>query len=69
VTGGRLTVEIADNGRGLPATLDHKSGTANIQERAALLDGTAVWSSQPGRGTRLTWSVPLPTGATSVAAH
>ncbi|MFD1211255.1 GAF domain-containing sensor histidine kinase [Arthrobacter sp. GCM10027362] len=55
----RLELAIADNGRGIPAAAP-RSGLANIESRARLLDGTFKIESAPGRGTKLIWNVPLP---------
>ena len=62
---GRLTVLVADNGRGfeLDAALDSRQrslGLFGMRERAALVAGTLELSSAPGRGTRVRLIVPLP---------
>lgn len=55
---GWLTLEIADNGPGLPKQRGGAHGPVGIRERAEALGGTAAWSSTPGGGTRVTWRVP-----------
>lgn len=57
---GRLVVEVEDDGAGfVPATPSVGRGLENVHERAAVLDGTLQIDSAPGKGTRLTLSVPL----------
>lgn len=57
---GALTVEVEDDGRGLPA--DHRSGVGlpSMRERAAEVGGTCTISSPPGGGTRVHAMLPLP---------
>jgi signal transduction histidine kinase len=61
----RLTVTIADNGRGFDvAKAMHASQTAtfgltNMRERALLLNGSLVIHSRPGDGTKVTLQLPL----------
>jgi len=60
---GRLTLTVADNGRGFtPAALVETDclGLAGMRERAALVGGTLDLTSQPGRGTRVEFTLPLP---------
>ena len=54
-----LTVEIADNGRGIPAQNTRTGGLANMRQRAEQLGGTCEFSTPPGGGTQVRWSVPL----------
>lgn len=58
---GALTITVADGGRGFdPGTVESTSGgLIGMRERAKLLHGTFVLSSAPGRGTRLTVTLPL----------
>jgi signal transduction histidine kinase len=58
---GQATVQVEDDGVGLPAAPSRKSGLANLAERAEGRHGTFEATPGPsGRGTRLTWTVPLP---------
>lgn len=62
-SGGRLQIEIADNGTGFSAGALKKPrsfGIAGMRERVLPLDGTLEISSRPGRGTKLKVSIPLP---------
>ncbi|MDD0840089.1 histidine kinase [Curvibacter sp. HBC61] len=57
-----LTLEIADNGRGIdPAELakPRSFGLKGLKERARMAGGWLDISSQPGRGTAITLTVPL----------
>lgn len=57
-----LTLEIADNGRGIaPEMLDKPKafGLKGLQERARTVDGWLDISSRPGKGTSVILSVPL----------
>jgi signal transduction histidine kinase len=53
-----VVLTVSDNGRGLPKDYA-ESGLANIRDRAESHGGTVDLASQPGGGTRLTWTVPL----------
>jgi signal transduction histidine kinase len=57
-----LSVEVSDNGVGftqLPAYPGHL-GLRSMRERATILGGTFELDSEPGRGTRVRASIPLP---------
>lgn len=56
--GAELTVMVADNGRGLPGSVD-ESGLANVRTRAQRLGGECTVTSSPGLGTKVCWQVPL----------
>jgi len=58
---GQLHVRIADNGRGLPATSPTAGhdGIANMRARVEKLGGHFAISSEPGRGTTVSFSAPL----------
>ncbi|MBN9102773.1 MULTISPECIES: GAF domain-containing protein [unclassified Pseudonocardia] len=56
--GPELLVEVVDDGIGIdPAAA--RSGLHNLEDRAAACGGTLVVQPMPGRGTRLSWRVPL----------
>ena len=57
---GRVTVEVEDDGAGLPPDRDRKSGTDNLAARARRHGGTfTLGTTSEGRGTLLTWAAPL----------
>ncbi|MBI4624597.1 MAG: response regulator [Verrucomicrobia bacterium] len=59
----RLVLTVQDNGRGITAAeiRDTKSiGLLGMCERAALLGGEVSFHGEPGRGTLVTVSIPLP---------
>jgi signal transduction histidine kinase len=61
VSDGRLELHIADNGGGFePMSASGGNGLVNMRRRAAELHGTLALRSQPGQGTELTLTVPLP---------
>jgi signal transduction histidine kinase len=55
--GGRVAVEIADDGVG-GADAAHGSGLRGLADRVGALDGTLSLDSPPGRGTRLRVELP-----------
>jgi signal transduction histidine kinase len=58
---GRMELRISDNGRGFElSTAGTGNGLVNMQRRATGLGGTLQLQSEPGRGTDLKLSVPLP---------
>ena len=65
---GTVTLDVRDNGRGLPTAgpaegTDRRNrgrGLAGIRERVAALGGHLVVESDPGEGTALAVSIPLP---------
>ncbi|HWS57645.1 MAG TPA: GAF domain-containing protein [Actinotalea sp.] len=59
---GTVTVEVEDDGTGLPVGRDRRSGTDNLAARARRHGGTfTLGTTAEGRGTLLTWQVPLRT--------
>ncbi|MFN3409683.1 MAG: two-component regulator propeller domain-containing protein [Limisphaerales bacterium] len=64
VSEANLEIEIEDNGRGLPAETTDMAGNGlgNLQTRLAQVGGRCLVESQPGRGTRVRFLVPLPVG-------
>jgi signal transduction histidine kinase len=55
-----LTIDITDDGVGLPPALPRKSGLANLHQRAADLGGAFSLETPANGGTRLHWTIPLP---------
>jgi signal transduction histidine kinase len=56
-----FVLQVSDNGRGLPATRT-ESGLANLRARAERLGGTMIIGGNvDGRGTRITWTIPIST--------
>ena len=58
-TGG-LTVEISDDGIGMPREFTFGIGLISIRERCAELGGSWSIQSQPGHGTQISAWLPLP---------
>lgn len=54
-----LTVDIIDNGSGIPADNPRVSGLANMTHRAEHLGGTCEITTPPEGGTRVHWTAPL----------
>ncbi|SDC13902.1 sensor histidine kinase [Actinokineospora iranica] len=60
----RLGLLVRDDGRGLPPSIRHRSGLANMVQRARRWRGDCeIDSPEPG-GTRVDWAVPLPSAGT-----
>jgi signal transduction histidine kinase len=60
---GHLAVVVADDGRGFdPAADGEGNGLESMRRRAVALGGTFEVDAAPGRGTRVTLSVPLGAG-------
>jgi len=57
--GDDLTVEVVDDGIGMPAHVG-RSGLRNVEQRAAVLGGELRMARAGEHGTRLLWRVPLP---------
>ncbi|HET6848938.1 MAG TPA: GAF domain-containing sensor histidine kinase [Gaiellales bacterium] len=58
---GRLEVNVEDNGSGIDQELPSSGyGLMGMRERAALVGGTIEIASEPGRGTRVSASIPVP---------
>jgi len=54
-----LEAWVTDNGRGMPETLERRSGLSNLQARAEAHGGTLFTAAGPQGGTQLVWRVPL----------
>jgi signal transduction histidine kinase len=54
-----LTVEVIDDGCGIPKDNQRRSGLANMQRRAAEVGGDCTITAAPDGGTRVCWTAPL----------
>ena len=57
---GFLKLTVQDNGKGFVPSLEKGMGIVGMQERVVSLSGTMTMDSTPGRGTTLTFNLPLP---------
>jgi signal transduction histidine kinase len=58
-SGGVLTFEVSDNGKGFDVTsVNRGAGLTNMMDRLDALGGSFAMSSTPGRGTRIFGSLP-----------
>lgn len=57
-----LSIDITDNGCGIPVDNQRRSGLANLQYRAERVGGTCQVTSPLGGGTRVHWTAPLTAG-------
>jgi two-component system CheB/CheR fusion protein len=59
---GKLVLEIADNGQGLPDDANHRQGLGlrTMAFRARILGGNLELKSAPGGGTLIHCSIPYP---------
>lgn len=57
--GDEFSLEVTDDGHGVPADNRRSSGLANMRRRAELLGGTCEITSAPQRGTTVQWTVPV----------
>jgi signal transduction histidine kinase len=55
----RVLAEVSDDGIGLPAEADRRSGLDNLTERARRHDGDCLTMDRPGGGTVLSWRASL----------
>ncbi|MGW4370611.1 GAF domain-containing protein [Nocardia takedensis] len=58
--GDEVTIEIVDDGRGIDTAKTRRSGLANLAARADEAGGSFEIAPNPGGGTILRWSAPLP---------
>ena len=63
VDAGALSVDVADDGRGLAADAVAGVGLSSMRERAAEMGGTCLVDDAPGGGTRVHARLPVPGGA------
>ncbi len=54
-----LCIEVADNGKGMPANAI-RGGLADLRQRAESVGGTLTIGDGDGGGTRVHWAAPLP---------
>lgn len=54
-----VSVEVSDDGSGLPPVLSRRSGLDNLTERARRHGGTCTAGPRAGGGTTLHWQIPL----------
>ena len=57
--GDVLVIEVTDDGIGIPDDPARRSGTRNLDDRAATVRGTCALSRVASAGTRLVWTAPL----------
>ena len=59
--GQHLIVVVQDNGKGFDATVvkSERTGMSNMAERMTELGGSCIVTSQPGKGCRVEFSIPL----------
>jgi signal transduction histidine kinase len=55
-TADEVVLEVADDGRGIPADQQRRSGLANLAARARAHGGSLRLSGSPTGGTRVTWT-------------
>lgn len=55
-----LTIDVSDNGCGIPADNRRSSGLANMTYRAEHVGGSCEITDSAGGGTRVRWTAPLP---------
>jgi signal transduction histidine kinase len=54
-----LSIDVRDNGHGIPADNQRQSGLANMRRRAEQVGGTRGFTSPPEGGTVVHWTAPL----------
>jgi signal transduction histidine kinase/ligand-binding sensor domain-containing protein len=60
ISNGRLLIEVADNGRGLPATVEPGgNGLANLRQRMSRIGGQCEISNRPAGGVLVRLGFPL----------
>ena len=57
---GHIVLDVEDDGRGFDADAKTgRAGVAGMRERAALVNGTITFDSEPGMGTHVVLEIPL----------
>jgi signal transduction histidine kinase len=59
---GILRMSVEDNGKGFAPSLETGLGILGMQERVMSLSGNMTINSKPGKGTVVTFDLPLPAG-------
>jgi signal transduction histidine kinase len=55
-----IILDVEDDGRGFDADAKtDRAGVAGMRERAALVNGTITFDSEPGAGTHVVLEIPL----------
>jgi len=67
--GASLRLSVQDDGKGFDPAQERGLGILGMQERVRRLGGTFEVNSRPGRGTIITFQLPLPPGHQSVPAN
>ncbi|MGA8327911.1 MAG: GAF domain-containing sensor histidine kinase [Mycobacterium sp.] len=57
--GDDVSIEVSDDGSGIPPDNQRDSGLANMRHRAEQFGGTCCFSSPPDGGTVVRWTAPL----------
>ena len=57
--GDEFSLDVTDDGHGIPPENERNSGLANMRRRAQLLGGTCAISSASDGGTTVTWTAPI----------
>jgi signal transduction histidine kinase len=68
-TTGALSVSVQDDGKGFDPSQEAGLGILGMRERVMHLAGKLEVNSKPGRGTIITFSLPLPAGHPSADPH
>jgi signal transduction histidine kinase len=59
---GFLRLSVQDDGKGFVPSMEAGLGILGMKERVVSLSGTMTMDSRPGKGTTLTFNLPLPPG-------
>jgi signal transduction histidine kinase len=62
VARGRVSVVIADDGRGVPPNVREGRGLGNMRTRAARIGAAIEWRAAPGGGTEVRLDLPIESG-------
>ena len=57
-----MTFSVEDDGAGFdPSAVERGAGLTNLADRVAAVGGTLQIDARPGRGTRVSAEIPIPT--------